>query len=114
MLAVMLRNVCSRVVPACSAPARRSNSGQSTNSSTGSRPNHRATPSASPRSVMACPATTWKLAPIAAGRDSARLEGLGHVVGVHVVQHAQAVVGQREGWPVARRSIRPDPGCRPG
>ena len=57
--------------PGGPGPARRSNSAQSTRSSTGSRPNHRATPAARPRSVIACPATTWKLAPIAAGRDSA-------------------------------------------
>jgi len=40
--------------------------------SAGSLPNHPATPAASPRRVIACPATTWKLAPIAAGRDIAR------------------------------------------
>jgi len=67
MLALMLRIVCSRVAKACPAPARRSNSAQSVNSSTGSRPNHPATAAASPRRVIACSATTWKLAPIAAG-----------------------------------------------
>ena len=71
-LAVMLRATCSRVTWTCSAPERRSNSPQSTRSSFGSRPNHPATPTARPRSVIACSATTWKLAPIAAGRDSAR------------------------------------------
>ncbi len=60
------------VAPACSVPTRRSNSGQSTRSSSASRPNHAATPAARPRSVMACSETTWKLDPIAAGRVSAR------------------------------------------
>ena len=49
-----------------------SNSGESVKSSFGSRPNHPATPVASPRSVIAAAATTWKLAPIAAGRERAR------------------------------------------
>src|SRR3954447_11211497 len=112
MLAAMLRPTCSRVASACSAPARRSNSGQSTSSSTGSRPNHPATPAARPRSVIACSDTTWKLDPIAAGGGgggpqararAARggageraLEGLRDVVGVDVVQHAEPQPGQGE------------------
>ena len=71
MLAAIPRKVCSRVASACPAPARLPNSAQSTKSKTGSRPNQPATPAAKPRNVIACAATTWKLAPIAAGRDSA-------------------------------------------
>src|SRR3954468_10772768 len=105
MLAAMLRPTCSRVARAWPAPTRRSNSGQSTSSRFGSRPHHAAAPCASPRSVIACSATTWKLAPIAAGRVRAglgrraaerALERLRDVVSVDVVQDAEAEVGQRE------------------
>src|SRR4051794_5775450 len=96
MLAATLRATCSRVASAWPAPTRRSNSAHSTNSSTGSRPNHPATPAARPRRVIACSDTTWKLDPDRGRAAERALERLRNVVGVHVVQHTEPEAGQGE------------------
>ena len=73
------------------------------NSSTGSRPNHPATPAASPRSVIACSATTWKLAPIAAGRDIARSKACATSSACTWFSTPSPLSGSASGCPVASR-----------
>ena len=72
MLAAMLRATCSRVACACSAPDAALELGPLDELEHGFASEPAATPAASPRSVIACSATAWKLEPIAAGRVSAR------------------------------------------
>ena len=88
MLAVMLRTVCWRVVSACAGPTRRSNSAQSTKSST-----VHAEP---PRNADRQAPQRHRLLGnhVEAGSDSGgpaqrALERLRHVVGVHVMQDAR-------------------------
>ena len=77
-------------------PTRRSNSGQSTNSSTGSRPNHAGHPGGQPAQRHRLLGDDVEARPDRGRPGERALEGLRDVVGVHVVQHAEPEVGQRE------------------
>ena len=113
MLAVMLRSVCSRVAPACPGPARPLELGPV------DQVQHRL-PAEPPRDPGGQAAQRHRLLGhhVEAGPDRGRpgqreLEGLRHVVGVHVVQHAKPVIGQRERLTRGQAgSRRQDPGCR--
>ena len=95
MLAAMLRPTCWRVVSACSTPTRRSNSDQSTKSRTGWRPNH---PATGRQAAQRHGLGGHHVEARADGRRSGEhtFEGLGDVVGMDVVQHAEPQIGQGE------------------